>query len=311
MPNVAEIIKDHVTLEVRCIDRLYLKTYIPRLQTSGGVIDFLVRACRQQIASPAVVGQLTDAFKAGLRRWATEHQIPWIAFRKGERKDTVVQRYRDRFRKPSGVVVIGVAQERASAGPPRSSATAYPVKICLNGHEWAKRQLQRQRLRFTALDNGFLHCAKPEVRQTICDTRSAADIDAFFTRWQAQIPFPLLPVHHAHGFTYQLSLLQLEVSLTQVFDRPLRGRAFFESVIRENLDLGRPNQVQLLFPERSPARRRGASRRASLPTASTPVSTSPTSAATSSSTSRRSARCAPSPPSTRPTISALEGGCRT
>ena len=54
MPNVADIIKDHVTLEVRCIDRLYLNGYIPRLQSSGGVIDFLVRACRQNIASPAV-----------------------------------------------------------------------------------------------------------------------------------------------------------------------------------------------------------------------------------------------------------------
>jgi hypothetical protein len=123
----------------------------------------------------------------------------------------------------------------------------YPVKICLNGHEWAKRQLHRRRIRFTALDNGFLTCAQPDVLQTICASLREADIDAFFTRWQAQIPFPLLPVHQARGFSYQLSLLQLEVSLTQVFDRPLRGREFFESVIRENLDLGRPNQIQLLF----------------------------------------------------------------
>jgi hypothetical protein len=288
VPNVAEIIKDHVTLELRCIDRLYINGYVPRLQASGGVIDFLVRACGQKIASPAVFGQLTDAFKTRLRRWASEHQIPWIEFRKGERKDTVVQRYRDRFRKPSGVVVIGVAQERASGwaatkqrrgrfvdfvyfrksvcpnhyylyvldpewGPAFIKICGYApyaVKICLNGHEWAKRQLQRRHIRFTALDNGFLSCAKPDVLQTICQTLSEADIEAFFTRWQAQIPFPLLPVHQARGFSYQLSLLQLEVSLTQVFDRPLRGREFFESVIRENLDLGRPDQVQLLFPRK-------------------------------------------------------------
>lgn len=288
MPNVAEIIKNHVTLEVRCIDRLYLNAYLPRLQTSGGVIDFLVRACRQKIASPAIFGQLTDAFKTRLRRWATDQHIPWIEFGKGERKDTVVQRYRDRFRKRSGVVLIGVAQERTSAwsatkqrrgrlvdfvyfrksvcpnhyyiyvldpewGPAFIKICGYapyPVKICLNGHEWAKRQLQRRRIRFTALDNGFLSCANPEVLQTICDTLSEADINAFFTRWQAQVPFPLLPVHHAAGFRYHLSLLQLEVSLTQVFDRPLRGREFFETVIRENLDLGRPDQVQLLFPRK-------------------------------------------------------------
>jgi hypothetical protein len=288
MPNVAEIIKDHVTLEVRCIDRLYLNAYVPRLQTSGGVIDFLVRACRQKIASPVLFGQITTAFKTQLRAWADAHRIPWVEFRKGERKDTVVQRYRDRCGKPHGVVLIGVAQERASTwsatkrwngrfvdflyfrksicvnhyyvyvidpawGPAFIKICGYApfaIKICLNGHEWAKRQLQRQRLRFTALDNGFLRCATPDRLQTICNDLSEADVAAFFTRWQGQLPLPLTPTHTARGFTYQLSILQLEVSLTQVFDRPLRGREFFESVIRENLDLGRPDHVQLLFPRK-------------------------------------------------------------
>ena len=40
---------------------------------------------------------------------------------------------------------------------------------------------------------------------------------------------------------------QVEVSLTQIFDRPVRGREFFEEVIRDNLDLGRPDRVQLVF----------------------------------------------------------------
>jgi hypothetical protein len=35
-----------------------------------------------------------------------------------------------------------------------------------------------------------------------------------------------------------LSIWQMEVSLTQIFDRPLRGREFFEETIRDNLDLG-------------------------------------------------------------------------
>jgi len=47
-----------------------------------------------------------------------------------------------------------------------------------------------------------------------------------------------------------LSILKLEVSLTQVFDRPVHGRQFFEEVIRDNLDLGRPDRVQLLFERR-------------------------------------------------------------
>ena len=286
MPNVAEIIKDHVTLEVRCIDRLYLNGYIPRLQSGGGVVDFLVRGCGQKLASPAVLGQISDSFKTRLRAWAQQHKIPWIEFRRGERKDTVVQRYRERFRKPHGVVLIGVAQERMSAWTatkhPRGrfltfvysrksvcpnhyyiylidpewgpafikigSYAPYPIKICLNGHEWAKRQLHARRLRFTALDNGFLHCARPDVLQGVCDSLDATAIERFFARWQQHIPFPLTAAHAARGFTYQLSILQAEVSLTQVFDRPLRGREFFETVLRENLDLGRPDRVQLLFP---------------------------------------------------------------
>jgi hypothetical protein len=286
VPNVAEIIKDHVTLEVRCIDRLYLNAYIPRLQSGGGVVDFLVRGCGQKIASPAILGQITDAFKTRLRAWADQHQIRWIEFRKGERKDTVVQRVRNRFRKPSGVVLIGVAQERASAwsatkqryrrfvafvdfrksvyvnhyyiylldpewGPAFIKICGYApyaIKICLNGHEWAKRQLQRRRIGFTALDNGFLTCPRPDALQQVCDALDAAAIERFFARWQQQIPFPLTAAHVARGLTYQLSTLQAEVSLTQVFDRPLRGREFFETVIRDNLDLGRPDHVQLLFP---------------------------------------------------------------
>jgi hypothetical protein len=48
----------------------------------------------------------------------------------------------------------------------------------------------------------------------------------------------------------QISILQAEFSLTQVLDRPVTGRIFFEEVIRENLDIGRPDQVQLIFDRR-------------------------------------------------------------
>ncbi|WP_198399488.1 hypothetical protein [Caballeronia calidae] len=44
--------------------------------------------------------------------------------------------------------------------------------------------------------------------------------------------------------------MQAEFALTQVLDRPVTGRVFFEQVIRENLDIGRPGQVQLIFDRR-------------------------------------------------------------
>jgi hypothetical protein len=57
----------------------------------------------------------------------------------------------------------------------------------------------------------------------------------------------LRPEDRASGYDWNLSIRQMEVSLTQIFDRPLRGREFFEEIIRDNLDLGRPDRVQLIF----------------------------------------------------------------
>ena len=61
---------------------------------------------------------------------------------------------------------------------------------------------------------------------------------------------PLLPADRKAGYRYQLAILQAEFSLTQVLDRPAAGRLFFEEMIRENLDIGRPSQVQLIFARR-------------------------------------------------------------
>ena len=220
MPNVAEILKDHVTLEVRCLDRLYRNAYVPRLQTPGGVSGCLVRACHQQIASPARFGQLTTAFKTRLRARATERDIPWIAFHNG--KAVYVNHYYfcllDPEWGPAFIKVCGYAP--------------YAIKIGLNGHEWAKRQLTRQRRRFTALDNGFLRCADPTA---VAARRPRSRPSSPGGRLSS---LPLTVAHRTAGFTYQLSILQMEVSVTQVFARPLRGREFFEAVIRENLDLG-------------------------------------------------------------------------
>jgi hypothetical protein len=100
---------------------------------------------------------------------------------------------------------------------------------------------------YEALDNGFLSCADPERLQQICDSLGPEDIDRLFRKWLKRLPLPLRPEDRAAGYGWTLSIWQLEVSLTQIFDRPLRGREFFEEIIRDNLDLGRPDRVQLIF----------------------------------------------------------------
>jgi hypothetical protein len=289
MPNVYELIRDHVTLSIRCLDRLYLHAYMPKLQTSGGLCYFLRDHRGHPIPSPALFTPMHDRLIAAIKTYAATQDVPLITFERGQRKDDVVADYRARRPMDEGVVVIGVAQEKMRAfkahkrRTPRGSVTfdfsrqsvavnhyyfyvqdpewgpaflklgtylPYPIKLCLNGHEWVKRQLRRAGLAFESLDNGFLRCAEPARLQTICDQLGPADVQAFFDRWTARLPAPLTATDHAAGYTHRLALQQVEVSLTQVFARPVQGRHFFEAVIRENLDLGRPDRVGLLFPHR-------------------------------------------------------------
>ena len=64
------------------------------------------------------------------------------------------------------------------------------------------------------------------------------------------LPHPLTPEDRRAGYRYHLSILLFEVSLTQVFDHPLSGRQFFQEAMRDHLDLGRPDGVQLIFGRR-------------------------------------------------------------
>jgi hypothetical protein len=124
------------------------------------------------------------------------------------------------------------------------------AQLCLNGHEWLKRQLTQRDIPFEPLDHGIRSTEAAARVQRIADTRDAPKIDAVFRKWLRRVPHPFAPAPRAAGYRYQLSILQAEFALTQVLDRPLTGRCFFEEVIRENLDLGRPDQMQLIFDRR-------------------------------------------------------------
>ena len=288
-PNLHHLIRNHVSLEVRCIDRLYLHAWMPKLQTSGGLCYFLQEHLGHPLPSPALFKPLHQGFVTAVHAFAQRYRVPLIPFEPGQRKDDLVAGYRRHFTAREGVVVIGGAQEKMRSfkahkrvGPgtqvsfdfSRQSVAVnhyyfylldrdwgpaflkigtylpYPVKLCLNGHEWVKQQLRRQRIPFEALDNGFLSCADPIALQTVCDALGPADVQAFFDRWSQRLPWPLTVADRRAGYDHRLAINQLEVSLTQVFDRPVQGRHFFEAVIRENLDLGRPDRVRLLFPIR-------------------------------------------------------------
>lgn len=287
MPDINEILKEHVSLDIECIDRIYLNGYIPNLQVPGQLVKFLQQR-GYAIPSPAMLGKMTDEYKAAVEAFAKEQGIDLIHFERGVRKEDIAAAYRERQGEKEGVLFIGIAQERAYAykahkrvqgklvgfdysrqsvfvnhyyfylqdedfGPAFIKVCAYApyaVKICLNGHEWAKRQLLQRGIGFEALDNGFLSCEDPEALQEICDQLGPEQIQAFFDKWQARLPWRLTPEDGEAGYHYRLSIWQVEFSRTQVFDDPAQGRQWFEAIIRDNLDVGRPDRIQLVFERR-------------------------------------------------------------
>ena len=281
--------KRHTVLEIESLDRMYLNLYVGKLQTPCGAACFFIKHRGQPVASSALMGPMTRKFVDELKAYAEHNQIPIVHFKAHERKEDVAAAYRRRYGEREGVVLIGVAQEKASVmrtqhckqpdgrvyptlvrstamvnqyylylhdadfGPvfiKFSSYFPYTGKVCLNGHEYAKRQLKQRGIAFEPLDNGFRSCADPQCLQAICDGLSEAHIQALVNKWLKRLPQPFTPEDQAAGYSYAVSMLQVECALTQVLDRPDTGRRLFESIIREHLDVGRPDQVQLIFDRR-------------------------------------------------------------
>ena len=101
MPNVHEIIRDHVSLSISCIDRIYVNGYMPSLHTSGQLCDFMRRHLGQPIPSPAVLRPIHDRFVAGVESVVRREGVPLVQFERGQRKDDIAKSHRARFERSS------------------------------------------------------------------------------------------------------------------------------------------------------------------------------------------------------------------
>ena len=288
--SVADVLDDHVVFEVESIDRMYLNVWQPRLAYGGGVQGFFVGHRGYHYASTALMDPMTKTFVADIHGFVAARGLELVSFAKGQRKDDLAQEFLARFPEPEGVLFVGRAQEKAGVWGTqrrRNPATGgsyawlvrasafinffyfycvdadfgpffvkfstyfpYTAKLCINGNEWAKRQAAKAGIGFEPLDNGFAACDDVPAVQAICDRLGPEHIDALLRKWLAILPNPFTDADEAAGYRYELSILQAEFSLTQMLDRPVSGRIFFEQVLHDNLDIGRPDQVSLIFDRR-------------------------------------------------------------
>ncbi len=275
-----------MVFEVECIDRMYCNVYIPGLQYTGGLVGYVHQQLGLPIASTAPLAKISDRFSAAVHRFAVDQQVPWVDSLKGQRKDDVMHEHLGRFTATQGVVFIGRAQEKTAVfrtekrrnfegrsypwivkstgmvnhfyfycvdddfGPffiKFCSYFPYSAKLCINGNHWAQHQAAKAGIGFTPLDNAFATVDDPAGLKAICDRLGPHHINALLDKWLAILPNPFTDADRDAGYRYEISVLQAEFSLTQMLDRPVSGRIFFEQVIRDNLDLGRPDQVSLVF----------------------------------------------------------------
>ena len=203
-----------------------MKPYLERAAATG----------RSQVAAIGVAQEMQRVF-ISRKRDTAPGKCPQFSFDKKDRRVTVFYFY----------------LWDAGFGPAFIKICTYcpwPMKIWVNGHEWAKQQCRKAGLGFTELSNGFAACDDPAVLQKICDALQPGTISVFFQRWLSRLPLPLGPADQRAGYWWELSMAQVEVSRTIVFTQPRYARAFFEALVTDNLDLGRPDTVEIIFGRR-------------------------------------------------------------
>jgi len=131
--NVATLLKQHVTLELEAIDRLYLNVYVPRLQIVEGALGFIRRHRGHPVASTRMVEPITRRFVAAIEKFVGNRALPLIVFGKGQRKDEVAARFRASFtpRRGRGLRRQGAGEVYglSDRAPPES---AHPEDLCLD-----------------------------------------------------------------------------------------------------------------------------------------------------------------------------------
>ena len=222
--------------EANHIPVVTLKAADRNIEVMKPYLDKAAATGRSQVAAIGVAQEPQRVFIAR-QRHTDPGKCPQFSFDKKDRRVTVYYFY----------------LWDAGFGPAFIKICTYcpwPVKIWVNGHEWAKQQARKIGFAFTELSNGFASAEDPAVLQRICDALQPGTISVFFQRWLARLPLPLGAADQRAGYWWECSMAQVEVSRTIVFTQPRHARAFFEALVTDNLDLGRPDTVEIVFGRR-------------------------------------------------------------
>ena len=112
--SVADVLADHVTLEVECIDRMYLNLYQPKLVYPAGVVGFFKGHRGMPFVSSALMDPISKNFVLGIHRFVKDRGLDLVHFTKGQRKDDVANGYLATHDGTEGILFVGRAQEKCN-----------------------------------------------------------------------------------------------------------------------------------------------------------------------------------------------------
>ena len=163
--------------EANHIPVVTLKAADRNIEIMQPYLDAAARTGRSQVAAIGVAQEPQRVFIAR-KRDTDPGRCPQFSFDKKDRRVTVYYFY----------------LHDAGFGPAFIKVCTYcpwPVKVWVNGHEWARQQARKLGLGFTELSNGFAACDDPGLLQRICDSLQPGSIEVFFQRWLHRLPLPL------------------------------------------------------------------------------------------------------------------------
>jgi hypothetical protein len=287
MASLEELFRKEITLKYEGMDRILLNGYIPSLQTPAGVANFFLNVRHRPILSPVLFEQMTHTLVTNIEALAKREHIPIIRVKRGENKESIARRHYAQDKKPEGIVVILVAQEKARSftsyqdkkykGRPSyqisrasrdvnhyyfylrdrefgdscfvkmSSYAPFPLTIWANGHEWVATQLRQENIAFEKKDNAFMACENPRRLQELCDLLTHDHVRAFAERWIHRLPGVFTREEAELGYRYALSIIQMEQCHNLRFQNAGQVRRLFDQLLRDNIELGRPDKMQIFF----------------------------------------------------------------
>ena len=118
MADYATLLRDHVTLKCRSIDRIFLQAYVPKLQSVGQVCIFLRWQRKFKFPSSVAFGQIGEAYVKAIHKFAESQGIPVVHFQKGQDKEELARPYLEAAAREGKdrVVLIGIARRKLLPG---------------------------------------------------------------------------------------------------------------------------------------------------------------------------------------------------